>query len=159
MNALLEKYKALTEREQKLVLVSAVLLIIALFYFAVWSPLNAALDKQKQLLNNQQSLLVWVKDSAARAQQLRRSSGGKRTFSGSLPQAVNRTTAQYDIAISRMQPQGDELQVWVVQAPFNSVLEWLKAMENMGVIILQADIAEADAPGYIKIRRLQLGKA
>ena len=107
MNALLEKYKALTEREQKLVLVSAVLLIIALFYFAVWSPLNAALDKQKRLLDNQQSLLVWVKDSAARAQQLRRSSGGKRTFSGSLPQAVNRTTAQYDIAISRMQPQGD----------------------------------------------------
>ena len=77
MNALLEKYKALTEREQKLVLVSAVLLIIALFYFAVWSPLNAALDKQKQLLDNQQSLLVWVKDSAARAQQLRRSSGRK----------------------------------------------------------------------------------
>jgi len=74
MNALLEKYKALTEREQKLVLVSAVLMVIALFYFAVWSPLNAALDKQKQLLDNQQSLLVWVKDSAARAQQLRRSS-------------------------------------------------------------------------------------
>ena len=49
-----------------------------------------------------------------------------------------------------MQPQGDELQVWVDQAPFNSVLEWLKAMENMGVIILQADIAEADAPAISK---------
>ena len=140
MNALLEKYKALTEREQKLVLISAVMIVIALFYFAVWSPLNAALDKQKQLLDNQQSLLVWVKDSGARAQQLRRSTGNKRAFSGSLPQA-------------------DELQVWVDQAPFNAVLEWLKAMENMGVVILQADIAEADAPGYIKIRRLQLGKA
>ncbi|WP_394222265.1 type II secretion system protein GspM [Alteromonas gracilis] len=159
MNALLEKYKALTEREQKLVVVSAVVVVIALFYFTIWSPLNSALDKEKQLLDNQQSLLVWVKDSAARAQQLRRSSSGKRAFSGSLPQAVNRTTAQHDIEIARMQPQGDELQVWVDQAPFNSVLDWLKAMENMGVVILQADIAEADAPGYIKIRRLQLGKA
>ena len=42
MNALLEKYKALTEREQKLVLISAVMIAIALFYFAVWSPLNTA---------------------------------------------------------------------------------------------------------------------
>jgi general secretion pathway protein M len=58
-----------------------------------------------------------------------------------------------------MQPQGDELQVWVDQAAFNNVLEWLKAMESMGVVILQADIAEADAAGHIKIRRLQLGKA
>ena len=159
MNALLEKFKALTEREQKLVIASAVMVVVAIFYFAIWSPLNAALDKQETLLNNQQSLLTWVKDSGARAALLRRSSGGKSSLTGSLPQAVNRTTAQHDIAISRMQPQGDELQVWVDQAPFNSVLEWLKAMENMGVIILQADIAEADAPGYIKIRRLQLGKA
>ena len=88
MNALLEKYRALTEREQKLVLVSAVVMVIALFYFAVWAPLNSAIDQQKKLLDNQQSLLVWVKDSAARAQQLRRSTSGQRAFSGSLPQAT-----------------------------------------------------------------------
>ncbi len=159
MNELLERYKALTEREQKLLMLSAVVLVIALFYFVIWSPLNSALDKQQRLLDNQQSLLVWVKDSATRAQQLRRSTSNNRAFSGSLPQAVSRTTNQYDIAVSRMQPQGDELQVWVDQAPFNSVLDWLKTMEGMGIVILQADIAEADAEGYIKIRRLQLGKA
>ena len=38
MNALLEKYKALTEREQKLVLISGVVVVIAIFYFAIWSP-------------------------------------------------------------------------------------------------------------------------
>ncbi|OJF69805.1 general secretion pathway protein GspM [Alteromonas sp. V450] len=159
MNALLEKFKALTEREQKLVIVSVLVVIIAIFYYVVWSPLNNALVKQEKLLDNQQSLLVWVKDSAARAQQLRRSTSSSRSFSGSLPQAVNRTTSQYDIAISRMQPQGEELQVWVDQAPFNNVLEWLKTMESMGVVILQADFAEVEASGYIKIRRLQLGKA
>lgn len=159
MNALLERYKALTEREQKLVILSAVFIVIALFYFAIWSPLNNALAQQQKLLDNQQSLLVWVKDSAARAQQLRRVSGSEKNFSGSLPQAVNRTTAKHDIAISRMQPQNDELQIWVDQAPFNDVLEWLKSMENMGVVILQADITTADAEGFIKIRRLRLGKA
>ena len=159
MNTLLEKYKALTEREQKLVLISGVFVVIAIFYFAIWSPLNNALLQQQKLLDNQQSLLVWVKDSAARAKQLRRVSGTSQGFSGSLPQAVNRTVAKHDIAISRMQPQNDELQIWVDQAPFNNVLEWLKTMESMGVVILQADITSADAEGFIKIRRLRLGKA
>lgn len=159
MNALLEKFKALTEREQKLVIASAVMVVVAIFYFAIWSPLNAALDKQEKLLSNQQSLLTWVKESGARAALLRRSSGGKSSLTGSLPQAVNRTTSKHNIAITRMQPQGAELQVWVDQAPFNDVLAWLQSMESMGVVILQADFAEADDAGYIKIRRLQLGRS
>lgn len=159
MKAMVEKFKALTEREQTLVLVSGVVVLFALFYYLVWSPLNHALTQQQKLLDNQHALLVWVEDSAARAKQLRINSTGSRTLSGSLPQAVNRSVAQHNIEVSRMQPQGDELQVWVDQAPFNDVLAWLKSMESMGVVILQADIAEADASGYIKIRRLQLGKA
>ena len=159
MNALLSKYKALTEREQILVIFSIIMLVIAFFYFIIWSPLNNALQQQKQLLDNQQDLLVWVKDSAARAQQLRRSSKSSQPLKGSLPQVVNRTTSQHNIEISRMQPKGEELQVWIEEAPFNSVLEWLKALEDAGVAILQADIVESDTTGYIKIRRLQLGKA
>ncbi|MCU7553510.1 type II secretion system protein M [Alteromonas sp. ASW11-19] len=159
MNPILEKYRSLTDREQHLVLLSGVFVIIALFYWLIWAPLNNGLEQQRALLENQQELLVWVNDSASRAKQLRRAGTGNKAFTGSLPQAVNRTTTRHNIAISRMQPQGDELQVWVDQAPFNDVLAWLQAMENMGIVILQADIAEADVAGHIKIRRLQLGKA
>lgn len=159
MNALISKYKALTEREQMLIIISVVMLVIASFYFLIWSPLTNAVQQQKQLLDNQQALLVWVKDSAARAQQLRKSSTSSTSLKGSLPQAVNRTTSKHNIEISRMQPKGEELQVWIEEAPFNSLLEWLKALEDTGVVILQADIVEADTTGYIKIRRLQLGKA
>jgi len=158
MNVVMEKYKALTEREQRLVMISAVAVIIAIFFWGIWKPLNDAVDQQRTLNTSQQKLLVWVKDSAARAKQLRRSSTGTATYNGSLPQAVNVTTSRHNIAISRMQPQGEEIQVWVDQAPFNDVLAWLQALENMGIVILQADIAEADGPGLIKIRRLQLGK-
>ena len=45
MKAMIEKFKALTEREQTLVLVSGVVVLIALFYYLVWSPLNHALTQ------------------------------------------------------------------------------------------------------------------
>lgn len=159
MKELINKFNALTAREQTLVKISAAVCVVALFYFVIWQPLNNAVSQQQTLKANQQELLAWVSESATRAQQLRRSSSNTRAFSGSLTQAVNRTTGQFDIAVSRMQPQGDELQVWVDQAPFNNVLGWLQSLEKMGIVILQADIAETDTAGHIKIRRLQLGKA
>ena len=82
-----------------------------------------------------------------------------RSFNGSLPQAVNQTASRVRIAIARMQPQGEELKVWVDEAPFNDVLSWLQALENMGVKIIDVDVAQADAPGHIKVRSLQLGKS
>jgi general secretion pathway protein M len=91
--------------------------------------------------------------------QLRKSGGNKATFSGSLPQAVNQSANSMKITISRMQPQDDELQVWIDQAPFNNVLSWLQSLEKTGVSILDIDIAESDLPGQVKIRRLKLGKS
>ena len=95
----------------------------------------------------------------SRAIQLRAANGVSTGFNGSLAQAANQTAANANIPIARMQPQGEELQVWVDQAPFNGVLDWLQSLEDMGISILDLDIAEADAPGQVKIRRLKLGKS
>ena len=159
MQALLERYRALTEREQIIILVAAVIVVIGLFYSLVWNPLNSNISQREQQIERQQTLLTWVKQSSQRAIQLRRSNGGQSAFTGSLPQAVNQTTSRHNIAISRMQPQGEELQVWVDQAAFNNVLDWLNALERMGIVILQVDVTEAEASGQIRVRRLQLGKA
>lgn len=153
-----QKYQQLNEKEQKLAVVSAITVIILLFYWMVWSPLNTAVDKNKASLKTQQELYTWVKKNASRAIQLKQSGSANGTFNGSLAQAVNRTAGQFNITISRMQPQSEQLQVWVDQADFNSVLSWLQTMEKMGITILDADFAESDTQGQVKIRRLQLGK-
>jgi general secretion pathway protein M len=57
-----------------------------------------------------------------------------------------------------MQPQGEELQVWIDQAPFNDILSWLQSLEKTGISVLDIDIAESGLPGQVKIRRLKLGK-
>lgn len=159
MNKVKVFYGQLTEREQRLVLISACLVIIAIFYWGLWSPLSQSIERGQSALNSQQELLLWVQKNANRARQLQGSAGQNARFTGSLAQEVNQSASRLNINISRMQPQGDELQVWVDQVPFNDVLSWLQSMESKGVMILDVDVAETSAPGQIKIRRLKLGKA
>ena len=159
MKALIDKFQQLTERERWLVSVSGVLIIIAIFYWLVWSPLFAAIDTQRAAVDSKRADLVWIQQNALKAIQLSSGANTKAAFTGSLPQAVNQTANRLQIAISRMQPQGEELKVWVDQAPFNDVLSWLQTMENQGIKIITVDLTEADAPGLVKVRSLQLGKS
>jgi general secretion pathway protein M len=159
VNKLKQSYQQLSEQEQRLVLISAIVIVIGLFYWVIWAPLNQSLETDRKAVAAQQELLSWVRKNANRAIQLRGASRSTSSFSGSLPQAVNQTAGRLNIAISRMQPQGEELQVWVDQAPFNDVLNWLQALEKMGVSILDMDIADANIPGQVKIRRLKLAKS
>lgn len=158
MNILLQRFHQLTEREKRLVIICGVAIIVGAFYWIVWSPMNAALEKNQNQVVVKKADLAWLKKQSNKAIQLRGSASTSRTFTGSLPQAVNQTASRLSIAISRMQPQGEVLRVWVDQAPFNDVLTWLQSLENMGVRILDIDMAKADN-GHVKIRSLQLGKS
>lgn len=158
MDQLKSMFLQLSGREQRLVMISAGLIVVAIFYWGIWSPLNTSIDRAQKAVKNQTELLAWVQKNANRAMQLRSSSGAKSSLSGSLPQAVNQSASRMKIIISRMQPQGDEIQVWIDQAPFNDLLSWLQLLEKTGVSILDIDIAESDLPGQVKIRRLKLGK-
>ncbi|MDF2179223.1 type II secretion system protein M [Aliiglaciecola sp. CAU 1673] len=157
MKQLVEKFRALSEREQRLVIVAALFMIIGLFYFLIWSPMNQSIERNKVAVQSQQELLAWVQKNANKAIQLKGSGKQSQRFSGSLTQAVNQHAGRSGISIARMQPQGEELLVWVDEAPFNQVLAWLQAMEQQGIQILDADFSETSTPGQIKIRRLQLG--
>jgi general secretion pathway protein M len=159
MDKLKSTFLQLSSREQRLVIISAVLVLVAIFYWGIWSPLSMSLERNQTAVNNQTELLEWVQKNANRAVQLRNGGDNKAKFSGSLPQVVNQSANRMKIAISRMQPQDEELQVWIDQAPFNDVLSWLQSLEKTGVNILDIDIAESDLPGQVKIRRLKLGKS
>lgn len=159
MKDLLDKFNQLSERERILVVVSGLLLIIVLFYYLVWAPIDNSLQTQSKLVATKQADLIWFKQNANRAIQMRSGNGNASVFSGSLPQAVNQTAGRVKIAISRMQPQGEELKVWVDQAPFNDVVSWLQSMENLGIRIINVDLAEANVSGMVKVRSLQLGKS
>lgn len=159
MDELKKRFEQLNDRERKLVLLSAIMVVVLVFYWGVLAPLNASISKNKRNIKQQTELLQWVKSNAQRAALLRASSSGTKTFNGSLTQLVNGTAKSVDVEVSRMQPQGDELQVWVDNAGFTSVVNWLNTLENSGVRIIDVDIVETNQPGFVKIRRLLLGKS
>ena len=58
-----------------------------------------------------------------------------------------------------MQPQGDDLQVWIDEISFNQLLSWLEKLASRdGLQVKNIDLSKADQQGVVRVRRLQLGK-
>ena len=139
-------------------LLSGLVILLGIFYWGLWAPLNQSISQQSQLLESNKKLVSWVEEQGQKAAQLRGTQSSPRRVTGSLPQLVTSTSSNHSLSISRMQPQGDEIQVWIDEAPFNSLMGWLNELETRGIVIEQLDVAETNAPGMIKVRRLVLTK-
>ncbi|WP_448569429.1 type II secretion system protein GspM [Thalassotalea ganghwensis] len=149
----------LNQREQQLVSALGVFVIIFILYQAIWLPLNQSVEKYQQKIENQQELFTWMNQEIARYQAL--SGGQKRPVSsGSISSIVNQAAARTGITITRIQPQGDDLQVWIENVAFNVLLQWLEGLANQqGLVIKNIDLDSGDSAGEVRVRRLQLGKA
>jgi len=157
MQALKQWFLQLLPRERILVIAASAVTIVVLFYYVLWAPLNNALETNKAGLASDRELMVWVQEQANRAALLQDSQKGQR-FAGSLTQLINQTTRASNIEVSRLQPQGEELQVWIDEVAFNDLMRWLANLEQRGVMILQSDFSETNEDGMVQVRRLQLGK-
>ena len=151
-------WQQLNEREQILVSVMGSLIGIFLLYSLIWQPLNENLIKAQKKLVRQQALLIWVNENTQRFQQLNKN--GTSSSKGSLSSTVNRTSRERQITVTRMQPQGDDLQVWIDEVAFKNLLKWLEDLSlNEGLQVKGIDLSQSDEEGVVRVRRLQLGKS
>ena len=145
-------------REQRLELIAGSAFSIFLLYSFLWQPLNENLAQTTKKLASRQALLTWVTDNTARYQNVKLSAGNKKN-SGSLSSIINRTANQQQLTITRMQPQGDSLQVWLDSAPFTQLLFWLEHLANNEGLQVQAiDLTQSDQQGEVRVRRLQFAR-
>ena len=151
-------WQRLQAREQTLVALMGALVTIFVFYSAIWQPLNNSLVSANQKLVRQQALLTWVNDNTERFKQAQGSQKSKAS-GGSLSGIVNRSANSYQLTITRVQPQGEDIQVWLDSVPFTQLLFWLEHLVNsQGLIVKGIDLTRADRSGEVKVRRLQLAK-
>jgi len=156
---IIEWFGKLETREQLLLKIGSIILVIGLFYGLVWAPMNNTITRQTALLGQQQTLSTWIVQQEAKVLQFRRQGPGKATLKGSIVQAVNQTAKASNITLTRIQPSNDEVQVWIDEVEFNTLMVWLDSLDKSGVQVLQADMSESGGAGVVKVRRLQLGKS
>lgn len=150
-------WQQLNLREQRLVIVMSALISVFILYSGIWQPMNESIAKSKAKIDRQQALLTWVQENTQRYQQAKRNGGG--SSGESLSSIVNRTSRIEKITITRMQPQGDDLQVWIDEISFNQLLSWLERLSvRDGLQVKSIDLSKAEQQGVVRVRRLQLGK-
>lgn len=149
-------WQQLNLREQRLVIVMSALISVFILYSVIWQPMNESIAKSKAKIDRQQALLTWVQENTQRYQQAKRNGGSS---GESLSSIVNRTSRIEKITITRMQPQGDDLQVWIDEISFNQLLSWLERLSvRDGLQVKSIDLSKAEQQGVVRVRRLQLGK-
>lgn len=153
-------WHGISTREQRLVAVGGSCLLIGLCYWAIWQPVaNRIAERERQVVNQQQTL-AWLKEKGQEVLAMQSSSGRQIDTSGTLDGVVNRTAFNQKIKIARLQPQGQELQVWIDTVPFDALLLWLATLSDQhGVQVQVIEVARENlAPGLVKVRRLQLSR-
>ena len=152
-------WQQLKSSEQRLVAIMSFVVALFLFYSMIWQPLVDNISKTQQKLARQQALLTWVQEGTQRYQQAKRRGASGRS-SASISSIVNRSAGRNNISIARLQPQGEDLQVWIDEVPFSQLLGWLEVLANQeGLRVKSIDLSKADRQGVVKVRRLQLGKS
>ncbi|WP_429080016.1 GspM family type II secretion system protein ExeM [Aeromonas bivalvium] len=153
-------WRGLSAREQRLVAVGGSVLLVGLFYWLVWQPLGNRIEERERQVKSQQQTLIWLKEKGEQVLAAQAGSGRNMDLGGTLDGVVNRTAFNHKIKIARLQPQGQELQVWIDQVAFDDLLMWLVELtDKYGVRVQVIEVAREQLPaGMVKVRRLQVSR-
>lgn len=149
---ILRWWYGLAAREQKLLLVAGPLLLLGLFYWGLWQPLHQAKQRSASALQQFEQQLLAFQQARPLLQQA--AAGPERT-GGSLAQIVSNSARSFNIRVSRMQPQNEQLQLVLEDLPFEQLLPWLHQLQYQNSVrLVNLDVAATDRPGVVRVRRM-----
>ena len=150
-------WETISEREQKLVSVSIFFILIAVIYWGIWQPLSSQLETSKNQLQRAQQVLSTTQERATVL--VKAGAGSKKAVSQkqNLTQIVNITAQQNGIVFSRIVNRNEQVEVLISNVEFTLFINWLSVLrEQYSVSVMNTDISEADAEGYISVNHLFL---
>jgi general secretion pathway protein M len=126
--------ESLGRREQLMVFAAAAAVLLLLLYTLLWSPLYDGYSRMRDNVVAQRETAQWMEQSAQRLQQLQQSRGPATGALGeqsmlALADSSARAQGLAD-ALKRVEPEGSSnVKVWLENASFDTVLQWLGGLQ------------------------------
>jgi len=156
-----ERWQQLAPREKQLLIFMSVVVLITLFYFALWKPLKTGIEDGELRIKAQTRALMEIRKQAAEVRQLRSSGAGSGTTvkdSSSLLGLIERSAKQKKIkgSLQKVQPEGErEVRVWMENVSFDQLISWLDLLTNRyGIQIGEISLEHGNTPGIVSGRIL-----
>lgn len=141
-----KRWVQLAPRERLSVTVLGVCVLLTILVFGIWMPSHRAAEKARMAHDSNRELLLWMKANADRARSVPSASGE------SVLGAVNGAAGTVGLALSRIEPEGDQaVRVWVERGDFNTVAKWLAQLSASGIVATEAQV-EKQATGGVSGR-------
>lgn len=155
-------FARLSERERLLLSLAGFVLLVVLVYSLLWRPFGQRVERLNQRVEQQQSLLAWMQESALKVQQLRHQSGPQRgVLQQSLLSVVDQTIRRSGLSqsLKRVEPDGaDKVKVRLEQAGFDDMVKWLESLQRInGVTVQSITIDRLDNVGVVNARLTLVG--
>ncbi|WP_295900001.1 type II secretion system protein M [uncultured Vibrio sp.] len=148
-------WQSISLREQRLVMVCSLLLVIGIGYWGIIEPMNQRSVQAQNRINSEKQLLSWVKDKADEIVQLRAQSG-LATTTQPLNQVISSSANRFKVELIRIQPRDEMFQVWVQPIEFNQFIRWITYLkEQQGIDVEYLDVERTERSGVVEIKRLQ----
>lgn len=146
----------LSSREQRLLTVVLLSGLMISVIFGMVKPMHDSQVLAQQKRVNESQLLEWVKSKANQIESLRRSSGAAGVSRQPLNQVIATSSQEFNISLIRIQPRGEELQVWIAPLAFDRLLDWMNYLSSQqGISVTALDIERGEQNGVVEVRRLQ----
>lgn len=158
MDAIKEKWAALSSRERMILVGGGIISAILLLYGALWSPLSEEVTRLQRDAEERKQDLLWMQGAAEEVKQLQRSSaGGNTRASGkSLLSVVDQTIRRSRLgsALKRVEPEGAKgVTVRFENASFDDLMLWLGRLEkNNPVSVARVTVDRLEVSGKVNAR-------
>lgn len=144
-------WQGLAQREQQLLLLCVPVLLLGAFYWLLWQPLHQAQARNAVAIQQVQQQLQALQQAAP----LLQGAAVTARSGGSLSQIISTSARSFNIRVSRMQPQNEQLQLVLEDVAFEQLLPWLHQLYYQnGVRLVQVDVAATDKAGIVRVRRM-----